>query len=81
MKPRVTRELQAQRATVALTHAAEWLQTMLPDLTIVVLAAQVASDEGDVNVGVSWPPDLKADAAAVAREAAEIFEKQAQHGL
>jgi hypothetical protein len=77
MKARVTKELQAQRTTIALTHAADWLQQMLPDLTILVLVAQAASDDGPVNVGVSWPPDLKADAAAVAREAAGIFDRQA----
>jgi hypothetical protein len=74
-----TKEEAAMEATYVLTRVADFARRLFGDDSprILILVAQVGSDDGPVNVGVSWPADRKEDAAIVARESANVFDRQA----
>lgn len=69
----------AHQASYVLMRAAEFARHVLGEDAprILILIAQVDSDDGPVNVGISWPEDRKEDAAIVARETADVFQRQA----
>jgi hypothetical protein len=73
------KEETAMAATLCGTHALDFYRQLAGRLNVrcLVLVAQIGSDDGPVNVAISWPEDQKLDAAAVTREAGNVFEKQA----
>lgn len=74
----------AAGATYCAVHASDFLIKLLEGAVVtpecVVVVAQLPSDEGSVNVAVSWPREGERallDAAAVAREAGDVLERAA----
>lgn len=88
--PAMDKKLAATGGSICGMHAIDFFRALIrgrgegPECLAVVLVAQLESSDGPINVAISWPKDEGdptqdlMDAAAVAREAGDVFEAQAR---